>query len=174
MGQIIKRIVGAVLLLLGLAGAGFLAYYLGRDLAIWVLGRHTPAYVTEKWVERTEASIEETLEFQYYLEYVFETRWGTVVTTTKPVSVKEWGGALPRARKAPIETPSFVKDQTLAQEQPIDVVYFLLYPKHNRIDDSRYVPLLLFTYVPVVGITLALLALGRHLTGLDIHLLRKA
>lgn len=172
--MLIKRAVGVILLVLGLVGAGFLVYHLGRDLTIWVLGRHTPAYVTETWVERTEASTEATLEFRYYLKYVFETRGGTVVTTTKPVSVTEWGGALPRAREAPAEPPSFVKEQTLAQEHPIDVIYFTLYPQHNRIDDSRYVPLLLLTYVPVIGITLALLVLGRHLAGLDVRLLREA
>lgn len=174
MQHLFKRVGGIILLILGLAGAGFLVYQLGRDLTIWVLGRHAPAYVTEKWVERTETSTEEQLEFNYYLEYVFETRRGAVVTTTKPVSVNEWGGTLPPARKIPEEPPSFVANQSLVQDRPIDVVYFPLYPRHNRIDDSRYVPFLLLTYVPVIGITFALLALGQYLTGFHIRFSRKA
>jgi hypothetical protein len=96
------------------------------------------------------------------------------VTTTKPVSVNEWGGTLPPARKIPEEPPSFVANQSLEQDRPIDVVYFPLYPRHNRIDDSRYVPFLLLTYVPVIGITFALLALGQYLTGFHIRFSRKA
>jgi len=173
LGLIVKRAIGVILLVLGLGAAGFVAYYLGRDLTIWILGRHTPAYVTDKWVERTATHADGTLEFNYYVEYVFETRSGTVLTTTKPVSVNEWGGAMPQPRQVPDEQPSWLVGRKLAQERPIDIIYFPLYPRHNRIDDSRFVPFLLVTYVPIIGVMIALLALGCHLSGLDARSLIK-
>ncbi len=173
MRNIVRRVIGALFLLTGLAGMIFLACYLSRDLTIWIFGRHTPAYVTEKWVERTEASTDEELEFNYFLEYVYRTHAGKVLTATKSVSVREWGGALPRLRVEDADKPVWLGEKMLAQEEPVDVVYFPLYPAHNRIDDSRFVPLLLLSYVPLVGITLALLALGRFWLELDPHLLRR-
>jgi hypothetical protein len=47
--------------------------------------------------------------------------------------------------------------------RPIAVTYFPLYPAHNRLDESRSVPILACTHVPFVVLGDALLVLGPQL-----------
>ncbi len=40
------------------------------------------------------------------------------------------------------------REPCLEKGGSIDVVYFPLFPRHNRIDDSRFVPALACAYIP--------------------------
>lgn len=138
---------GGLLLIISLVCLAFLAVLLARDLSIWVLGRHTTAEVVDLWVERTSEEGAAELTFDYYVQYQFEASNGQVVTRTAIMAALEWSG--------------------IGIGSPVDVVYFTLYPAHNRLDDSRYIPVLACAYVPLVFLCLAGLMAGRHFLGKD-------
>jgi hypothetical protein len=45
----------------------------------------------------------------------------------------------------------------------LDVVYFPLYPQHNRIQESRFISVLACAYVPLVILAWAALGVGWYL-----------
>lgn len=148
MDRAVGRTIAAILLLLvGLACLGYLAYSLANDLSIWVLGRQTEAEVMELGVIRTNEAEEGELTFDYFVKYRFSTPGGQVIVDTVLLDVREWGA--------------------LTEGGPVDVVYFPLYPQHNRVDESRYVTVLACAYIP-----LAMLAWGA--LGAGLYLLRPA
>ncbi len=51
----------------------------------------------------------------------------------------------------------------LMSASEVDVVYFPLYPAHNRLEESRLVPLLACTYVPFLALAGLALVGGRRL-----------
>jgi hypothetical protein len=51
----------------------------------------------------------------------------------------------------------------LAKDASLAVVYFPLYPAHNRLDESRYIPLLACAYVPLILFSLGALGAGWRL-----------
>jgi len=132
------------LLVVALFLAGWLASLLARDLALWVLGREVQAEVVDLWVEQLGDQKEGELAFQPYLQYRFTTRSGETITTTMSVSMNEWASGSEEGGQ-------------------IDVVYFPPYPQHNRIDDTRFVPLMVCGYMPAVLIAVALLVAGWQL-----------
>lgn len=138
-----KTILGVVLLAIGVVGLGLLLYSLVMDLSIWVLGRHTEAEVMELSVERTSANEEGELTFDYFVRYRFSTPTGQVVVDTSQLDVREWG--------------------SLTEGGPLDVVYFPLYPQHNRIEESRFVSVLACAYVPLFVLVWAAVGAGWYL-----------
>jgi hypothetical protein len=138
-----RAFLGVFLLVLGLVGLGLLLYSLVMDLSIWVLGRHTEAEVVELWVERTGASEEGELTFDYFVRYRFLTPNGQVIVDTSQLDVREWGA--------------------LNKGGPLDLIYFPLYPPHNRVDESRFVSVLACAYVPLILVGWACLAVGWYL-----------
>jgi len=138
-----RLLAGILLFVLGLASLGFLIYSLGNDLSIWVLGRHTQAEVIELVATRTSQADEGDLTFSYSVKYRFATPGGQVIVDTARVDVLEWGA--------------------LTEGGPIDVVYFPLYPQHNRVDESRFVSVLACAYIPFVLFAWGALAGGVYL-----------
>jgi hypothetical protein len=51
----------------------------------------------------------------------------------------------------------------LATAGDVSVIYFPLYPAHNRLEESRFIPLLACTYVPLLIAGGIMLLLGRQL-----------
>jgi hypothetical protein len=137
------RVAGILLFVVGLVSLLYLAYSLVNDLSIWVLGRHTEAEVLELVVTRTSQADEGELTFSYSVRYRFATPGGLIIVDTARVDVREWGA--------------------LTEGGPIDVVYFPLYPQHNRIDESRYVSVLACSYVPFVLLAWGALVGGFYL-----------
>jgi hypothetical protein len=138
-----KTAVALLLLIVGLACLGFLVYSLANDLSIWVLGRHAEAEVMELGVISTNDVEEGELTFDYFVKYRFATPGGQVVVDTVLLDVREWGA--------------------LTEGGPLDVVYFPLYPQHNRVDESRYVTVLACAYIPLVLLTWGILGAGLYL-----------
>jgi hypothetical protein len=138
-----KTVAGVLLLIVGLACLGLLIYGLVTDLSIWVLGRRTVAEVVELWVERTSASDAEELTFEYFASYRFSVPGGRVLTSSSRLDVREWGA--------------------LEKGGEVSVVYFPLYPKHNRVDEARFVPMLACAYLPLVVVAWACLGIGWYL-----------
>ncbi len=143
-----RLLAGVLVLSLGLACVLVTAFFLLRDVSIWILGRSVEAEVVDLWLNQTNEAAEGELTFEYYVRYRFTTSNGRTITRDSPVSGIEWSGLSPGSR--------------------VDVRYFPLYPQHNRLDDSRFVPILACAYVPVVLICGLIVAGGWHLiqTGL--------
>jgi hypothetical protein len=142
-----KPLVGMLVLAFGLICLTFLVVNLTRDISIWVLGRHTTAEVVDLWLERTSEDGATELTFRYHVQYQFTAPNGQVVTGTSGVSGTEWSG--------------------LTQGSPVAVAYFPLYPAHNRLDDSRLIPFLACTYVPLAFLGWAGLVAGWRLVRPD-------
>lgn len=134
---------GAVLFLAGLVLGLFLVYYLARDLSIWVLGRHIAATVDEVYVEQIGNKTEGEIDFRYYARYHFTTPGGQTVADTTRLDVREWGA--------------------LQEGGPLDIVYFPLYPAHNRLEERRFMPVLACAYLPLIVLTWMALGLGWYL-----------
>jgi hypothetical protein len=118
-----------MLLLVGLAAAAFVFGSLAADLSLWLLGRRTAATVVDQWAERVGEQEEGELTFRYFVRYEFTAPGGRVITKTSPLSVLEWGA---------METGGTVS-----------VIYFPLYPSHTRLEEARFIPILLCSYLPL-------------------------
>lgn len=179
-----KVLAGVLLLVVGLAGSGFVLYSLAQDLAIWLLGRHVQAQVVDSWAELTSERDAPVQTFQYFIRYGFQTPDGQTITKTTRVSATEWAG-LGSGRQgrpsvdslsgesvgpaAPVYQEQVHVPQTtlggIEEGATISVVYFPPLPSHNRLDETSYIPLLACTYLPLLlGSVLALIA-GWRLAG---------
>jgi hypothetical protein len=130
---------GLLLLVIGLGCAIFVVASLARDVSLWAFGRHASAVVVETWAE----PIGEESGFQYFVRYQFQTAGGQTITRKTSVAAQEWAG--------------------LGLGAAVEVVYLPLYPAHNRLDDSRLVPVLACAYLPLVFLSGAGLVWGWRL-----------
>jgi len=179
---ILKRAAGGLLLALAAVLLGSLLFALGQDLALWVFGQPATAYVVERWAEPVGDPDAAELDFRYYVRYRFQTPEGQVVTSAKAVSAQEWAGVgfSSQGRAAVDEydgeaegpaAPVYREQEHLTENTSggllnlgqVSVVYFPLYPAHNRIEESRYVPMLACTYLPFLVLAGAGLLAARHL-----------
>jgi hypothetical protein len=135
-----RALAGTALLVFGLAGFLFVAINLARDASLWILGRHTTAEVIASRIEETAAANPEDIVFHCSIAYQFKTPQGQVFTRTARVSANE----------------------LVDVGTTVPIVYFPLYPDHNRLDESRYVPLLACAYVPLVLLCLGVVGAGWH------------
>jgi hypothetical protein len=132
-----------MLLLIGAAAAAFVLGSLAADLSLWLLGRRATATIVDQWAERVGEQDEGELTFRYFVRYEFTSPGGQVVTKTSSLSVLEWGA---------LETGG-----------PVSVVYFPLVPAHTRLEEGRFIPILLCSYLPLTLVGWAGLAGGWHL-----------
>jgi hypothetical protein len=171
-----------LLLAVGVGLTAFLLFALGKDLALWVFGEHTMATVVASWAEPVGDKSQEELSFRYYLQYEFATPDGKLVTSTKSVSVQEWVGVGAGAQgRSTVDfydgsahgpaAPVYREQEHLtefnaggvAEAGTLAVVYFPLHPAHNRLEESRFIPLLACLYVPFLALGGAALGAARHL-----------
>jgi hypothetical protein len=138
-----RTVAGALILVLGLVCLTVLVVNLARDLSIWVLGRRVTAQVVDSWYERVEVDDGAEFTARYFITYEFTTPAGKIITGTSQLGGLEWSA--------------------LGVGSPVDIVYFPLYPLHNRLDDTRFILLLTITYVPIVFLTWVGLTLGCYL-----------
>ncbi|MEJ2210765.1 MAG: hypothetical protein P8129_17235 [Anaerolineae bacterium] len=179
----LKRGLGLVLLVAGMALSAFLLFALGKDLSLWIFGRPVSAQVVDSWAKATNSGEQEELAFRYYVRYRFATPEGKVVVSTKTVSAQEWVGVGHGSQgqggvdfytgeaegpSAPVyqeqEHLSEFAEGGMATAAQVNVIYFPLYPAHNRLAEGRFVPLLACTYVPLLAMAgLALLGARQFL-----------
>jgi len=131
---------GLLLLVIGLCCATFVVANLARDVSLWAFGRRARAVVVETWAE----PIGEESGFQYFVRYQFQTADGQTITRKASVAAQEWA--------------------SLGLGGAVEVVYLPLYPAHNRLDDSRLVPVLACTYLPLMFLSGAGLVWGWRLS----------
>jgi hypothetical protein len=166
-GDTVKPLGGALLFVVGVLGLAFLAVSLVKDGSLWILGTRTQAEVVDLWAEATSAPDAPELTFRYFMQYTFTTTSGRVLTETSTVGSGEWAGLGTVGRgqtgvdffdnvELSAAAPVYQEQRHVPQEAigglekggSINVVYFPLYPSHNRIDDSRFVPALACAYIP--------------------------
>ena len=138
-----RTVAGALILVLGLVCLTVLVVNLARDLSIWVLGRRVTAQVVDSWYEMVDVADGAEFTARYFITYEFTTPAGKIITGSSQLGGMEWSA--------------------LGVGSPVDIVYFPLYPVHNRLDDTRFILLLAITYLPLVFLTWAGLTLGCHL-----------
>jgi hypothetical protein len=178
----VKKGLGMLLLVAGIALAAFMLFALGKDLSLWLFGQPTMAQLVDCWAEATNAGEQEELTFRYYVRYRFITPGGKTIVSTKTVSAQEWVGVGHGARgqggvdfysgeaegaAAPVyQEQEHLSEFTaggVADASQVAVVYFPPYPAHNRLEESRFVPLLACTYVPFLALAGMALLAARHL-----------
>jgi hypothetical protein len=164
---LLRTLVGSFLLTVGLGCLTFLVVNLTTDLSVWVLGRRTSAEVVAAWIEGTSEENATEPTFEYFVCYRFATSSFEVFTRTTRVGVQEWGGLGMGGPVGAIyqEQQKVPNHGVRGEGISVAVVYLPLYPAHNRLDDSRFVPLLACAYVPLIGLSWAGLAAGRSLLG---------
>jgi hypothetical protein len=165
----LKALAGALLFIVGVLGLAFLTISLLKDASLWIFGTRTQARVVDLWAELASEPDAPELSFRYFMQYTFTTAGGHVVTETSSVGSGEWAGLGSVGRgqtgvdffdnvELSAAAPVYQEQSHVPQEAigglekggSIDVVYFSLYPSHNRIDDSRFVPALACAYVPFI------------------------
>jgi hypothetical protein len=165
----VRMLLAVLLFLLAAAFSLFVFVELGQDLALWLFGERVEATVVDRWVQSLDDDREGELSFRYYVQYRFETPAGQVFTKTATVGAQEWaGGGHAGSSQARVDfydqesvgpaAPVYQEQKhliefgggALAEEDRVPVVYFRLYPHHNRLDQSRFIPAFACAYVPLV------------------------
>jgi hypothetical protein len=179
-------LVAAILFLLAAVFSLFVFIELGQDLALWLFGERVEAAVVDRWALPLGEDGQGELSFRYYVQYRFETPAGQVYTRTTTIGSQEWaGGGYAGSSKPRVDfydqeavgpaAPVYQEQKhliefaggALAVEERVPVVYFRLYPQHNRLDQSRFIPAFACAYVPLVvaavgGLLMAWRLLGRQ------------
>jgi hypothetical protein len=177
-----RILAGVLILAFSLALLALLVFYLVQDTSIWVLGQRVTGEVVDFWVERTNEDEQEVATFQYLIRYRFTTSDGRVITAVSVVGPNEWLGMTRGARLRDGAYPFFNGDRPhrpgvvyyddapmsgitggRVKGGPIDVVYFPLYPTFNRLDETRFIPVLACAYIPLILLGWVGLAVGRYL-----------
>lgn len=182
----VRMLVAAILFLLAAVFSLFVFIELGQDLALWLFGERVEAAVVDRWAEPLGEDGQGELSFRYYVQYRFETPAGQVFTRTTTIGPQEWaGGGYAGSSKPRVDfydqeavgpaAPVYQEQKhliefaggALAVEERVPVVYFRLYPQHNRLDQSRFIPAFACAYVPLVvaavgGLLMAWRLLGRQ------------
>ncbi|MEN8242730.1 MAG: DUF3592 domain-containing protein [Chloroflexota bacterium] len=127
-----RKIAGFVLLLVGLVFLFFVLRNTVRDFPIWFFGQSVSGVVDETWYEMVEENAGE-MSFTYFVSYHFTAPNGETHTNSSRLSAQEW--------------------MALSSSGEVIVVYSSLNPENNRIDDSRFIPLLFCSYLPFVAAT---------------------
>jgi len=125
----LRTLVGVLLLLVGLVCLAFVAVNLGKDVAIWFFGQRATAEIEDLWVERIGDEEEGELQFDFFVRYRFAVPGDGIITRSVRLDVREWSA--------------------LTEGGPLAVVYFPLYPALNRLEDARFIPLLVCAYLPI-------------------------
>lgn len=141
--SLVKMLGGLALLALGLLFSFLLIRNAVRDFPIWFFGDGVLGVVEEKWYEITGEEDAEELTFKYFVRYNFISPDGEKITESTSLSAQEWSA--------------------LIDGGAVRVVYSPLNPSNNRIDDSRFKPLLLCSYIPFLILSIIFVVLGWNL-----------
>jgi hypothetical protein len=127
---LVKKIAGFVLLIIGLAFFVLLVRNTINDFPIWFFGRSAAGVVEEKWYELIEQDNSNEFAADYFVRYRFTTPDGEVLSGSTQMAAQEWSAYVEGAE--------------------ILIVYSPINPANNRVDDSRFIPLLLCAYIPFI------------------------
>lgn len=126
----VKKIIGFVLLAIGLAFLGLFVRNTISDFPIWFFGRSATGVVEEKWYNLIEQENSADFNADYFMSYRFTSPEGNIISGSTQMAAQEWSAYVEGAE--------------------IPIVYSPINPENNRVDDSRFMPLLLCAYVPFI------------------------
>jgi hypothetical protein len=163
----VKMVVGMAFLAVSLIIFIFVVVNLVRDGSLWLLGRRTTAVVLDSWAEQTGQEEAGALAFEYFVRYQFITSDGREISAVSRVGPSEWVGVgygqqsgvrhdAFDGRAVEPAAPVYQEQKHVTQHtaggmeegSSVTVVYFPLYPSHNRLDESRFASILACAYVP--------------------------
>lgn len=178
----IRRLLGFLVLAVGIACLTLVVLSLARDGSLWFFGRKVPATVLESWAEQTSEEGASEVTFDYYVRYRFETERGQVITASSKVAAGEWVGVgygqqagirhdVLDDRAQPAAAPVFQEQKHITEDTAggivegatIDIAYFPPYPAHNRLDESRFISILACAYLPFILVGVIATAVGWRL-----------
>lgn len=152
-GLLIRKGVAYTLVAFGLISLSVAMTSLAKDLAIWVSGQRCAAEAVDIWVEQVPNDTGAPGS-RYYLGYECTTLDGRTFTGTSRVAPQEWSGlGMGETARAAYQEQASVPTHDIGGLEPsraVAVIYFPLYPAHNRLDESRLVPVLACSYTPLV------------------------
>jgi hypothetical protein len=126
----IKRLAGVFLLVVGLAFLALLINNIVTDFPIWFFGQHVNGVVEEKWYELIEQENSNEFAADYFLRYRFTDADGKIISGSAQMGAEEWSAYV--------------------EGMEVPIVYSPLSSSNNRVDDSRFMPLLLCAYIPFI------------------------
>lgn len=135
-----RRITGFVIFGIGVVLTILLMNTLVTDIPIWFFGRKVSATIVEKWYEDI---YNDSMNPVFFFGYEFTASDGQVYTGSSRVPDSEW--------------------MSYSEGRPISVKYSPLDPTMNRLDDSRFIPYLICSYIPFLLICWFSLAAGREM-----------
>jgi hypothetical protein len=160
----VRQLAGVLVLVGALALLAFVLFNLVQDAPLWVLGRRTEAQVVGMWIEQDADRRADAPTYRWFIRYQFKTPSGRAVTGVSRVSPRELA-ALGHSHPVDVvyagEDPPHRDKGATEDGSRVDVVYLPAYPRHNRLDESRFVPVLACAYVPLILLGGAALAVGR-------------
>jgi hypothetical protein len=127
---VLKKLAGFVLLIIGLAFFYLLVRNTITDFPIWFFGRNVSGVVEEKWYELIEQENSAEFAADYFISYRFTAPDGEIFSGSMKMAAQEWSAYVEGAE--------------------IPIVYSPLNPANNRVDDSRFMPLMLCAYLPFI------------------------
>lgn len=135
-------------LLLAVLGVGLLIVFVNfsyKDFSIWFFGKEVTGTVEKTYYVQT-GEVEGVRTYEYYIDYFFTTGDGEKYQGTTELSISEYG--------------------MYREGGDVKVLYSPFNSTINRVDDSRFMPILFCSYIPVFIIVLLLLVGGwRLITG---------
>jgi hypothetical protein len=162
----LRQLAGGLVGAIGLALLAFVALNLAQDASLWVLGRRAEAQVVDAWIEQDAEERAEAPAYRWFIRYQFQTPGGRIVAGVSRISAQELAAL---GHTAPVDVVYAGEDSprgggaAIEDGGRVDVVYLPAYPSHNRLDESRLVPVLACAYVPLILLGCAGLAIGRSL-----------
>jgi hypothetical protein len=140
-----RRIAGFIIMIIGAILFVMLVNSMAQDVPVWVFGRRVNATIVEKWWENLDMENLDGnyIDIEYFFGYQFITNDGETVIGKSKVTVDEFMG--------------------YQEGGEIMIKYSPLNPSDNRLDDSRFMPFLLCSYIPFILISIFSLVAGREL-----------
>jgi hypothetical protein len=126
------------------------------------------ALVVGRWADETSPESATEKSFEYYVAYEFATPDGRRITKASTVGPREWvglgmpGGSHIVYQEQQTVPADWVQDEVRGTEpgEWVEVIYFPLIPTHNRLSDTRYIPVYICLYVPILVLGLIGLRIG--------------
>lgn len=137
-------------LLLAALGVGLLIVFVNfsyKDFSIWFFGKEVTGMVEKTYYVQT-GEADGVRTYEYYIDYFFTAQDGETYQGTTELSISEYG--------------------MFREGGDVKVLYSPVNPSINRVDDSRFMPILFCSYIPVFIIVLLLLINGWRLVSGEI------
>ena len=128
------RIVGVIVLIIAALLTFLVVRSMAYDLPVWLFGIKANAVIEDKWWQDPELESKKQDNVVLYLDYYFQYRF----TTTEGQEI--------------VGASKVTEDEYMAFQpgSEIAIKYSRFNPENNRVDDSRFVPFMICSYIPFI------------------------